>query len=174
MLDDETAAVALLMTDGIGQSKANRAVRVAHQMARPLDELLTMSAKKRLALLPPGLEEIDDALTRCGDAERRHAEMVVGRVREAGIQVLLVTRSDYPRLLSLRLKYSAPPVLFVAGNSELLGEASAAIVGARHAMERFFAMSTSPSLAGVTRRSRKPSFSPVSGQRCTCCTVVTN
>jgi predicted Rossmann fold nucleotide-binding protein DprA/Smf involved in DNA uptake len=49
-----------------------------------------------------------------------------------GIHPLTRADADYPARYRERLKESAPPVLFYAGNKELLGQPGLAVVGSRH------------------------------------------
>jgi predicted Rossmann fold nucleotide-binding protein DprA/Smf involved in DNA uptake len=53
------------------------------------------------------------------------------RFAQLGIRVLTRTDPDYPKRYLLRLKESAPPVLFYAGEPALLGQPGIAVVGSR-------------------------------------------
>lgn len=50
-----------------------------------------------------------------------------------GYDILPITHEDYPRLLKVNLKYTAPTVIYTKGNKTLLQEPSIAIVGSRSA-----------------------------------------
>jgi len=59
-----------------------------------------------------------------------HAELE--RFAQKGIFPLTQNDADYPEKYRLRLKDSAPPVLFYAGEKALLGQPGMAVVGSRH------------------------------------------
>ena len=54
------------------------------------------------------------------------------RFAQKGIFPLTQNDADYPEKYRLRLKDSAPPVLFYAGEKALLGQPGIAVVGSRH------------------------------------------
>ena len=54
------------------------------------------------------------------------------RLESLGVQCLTRADPDYPERYRQRLKESAPPVLFFAGEKELLGQPGIAVVGSRH------------------------------------------
>lgn len=54
------------------------------------------------------------------------------RLESLGIHPLTRTDSDYPCRFRERLKESAPPVLFYAGEKALLGQPGIAVIGSRH------------------------------------------
>jgi predicted Rossmann fold nucleotide-binding protein DprA/Smf involved in DNA uptake len=54
------------------------------------------------------------------------------RLESLGIQPLTRADIDYPQKYRQRLKDSAPPVIFFAGNRDLLGQPGIAVVGSRH------------------------------------------
>ncbi len=54
------------------------------------------------------------------------------RLEGLGIRSLTRADSDYPERYRQRLKESAPPVLFYAGEKALLGQPGIAVVGSRH------------------------------------------
>ncbi len=62
------------------------------------------------------------------DALQRELE----RIARLGIFPLTRADSDYPQQYRQRLKNSAPPVLFYAGEKSLLGQPGIAVVGSRH------------------------------------------
>ncbi len=65
--------------------------------------------------------------------ERRGAlAIALERLESLGIQPLTRADSDYPQRYRQRLKDSAPPVLFYAGEKALLGQPGIAVVGSRH------------------------------------------
>ena len=54
------------------------------------------------------------------------------RLQSIGVWVLTRADDDYPARYRQRLRQSAPPVLFGAGDKALLGQPGLAIVGSRH------------------------------------------
>jgi predicted Rossmann fold nucleotide-binding protein DprA/Smf involved in DNA uptake len=84
--------------------------------------------------------------------------MELDRLRTRGIWI--VTRADesYPPLLRTRLKATAPPVLFGAGNPAALANRSVAVVGSRDADESSTAFATA-----VGRSCARNGFAVVSG-----------
>jgi predicted Rossmann fold nucleotide-binding protein DprA/Smf involved in DNA uptake len=54
------------------------------------------------------------------------------RLESLGIHPLTRADSDYPQRYRQRLKDSAPPVLFYAGEKALLGQPGIAVIGSRH------------------------------------------
>jgi predicted Rossmann fold nucleotide-binding protein DprA/Smf involved in DNA uptake len=53
----------------------------------------------------------------------------------SGIEVIPVISSEYSKILKENLKKSAPPILYVKGNKQIMQEKSIAIVGSRDASE---------------------------------------
>jgi predicted Rossmann fold nucleotide-binding protein DprA/Smf involved in DNA uptake len=58
--------------------------------------------------------------------------ILLERLESLGIHPLTRADSDYPQRYRQRLKDSAPPVLFYAGEKALLGQPGIAVVGSRH------------------------------------------
>ncbi len=65
------------------------------------------------------------------DQARMAADEALEWERQAGCRLLLLCDDDYPMMLNEGL--TAPPLLFLRGNSELLQRPAVAIVGSRHA-----------------------------------------
>jgi predicted Rossmann fold nucleotide-binding protein DprA/Smf involved in DNA uptake len=64
--------------------------------------------------------------------ERSDALMVaLERLESLGIRPLTRADEDYPQKYRQRLKDAAPPILFFAGNKDLLGQPGIAVVGSR-------------------------------------------
>lgn len=53
----------------------------------------------------------------------------LSRLQESGVEIILFFEKRYPQRLSNILKNTMPPVLFVLGNSSLLNERKAAVLG---------------------------------------------
>jgi predicted Rossmann fold nucleotide-binding protein DprA/Smf involved in DNA uptake len=63
---------------------------------------------------------------------RDNIQSELNRLASIGIQPLTRADSNYPEKYRQRLKDSAPPVLFFAGEKALLGQPGIAVVGSRH------------------------------------------
>ena len=92
---------------------------------RPSELLAISASDSPLELSPDERARIVALLSR--DVQREV-------VRLASLGIFLFTRadSDYPERYRQRLKDSAPPVLFYAGEKALLGQPGTAVVGSRH------------------------------------------
>jgi len=132
----QAAVLALLLTPGAGPVSVHRAVAAALAARVPLQTLLTLSTRRLLGALPPGLQDVAAVLARCGEPQRRLASDLVHRVLERGGQALLAPDAGYPTQLNVSLGSHAPPVLFVLGDDGLLHGALAGLVGARKPSER--------------------------------------
>lgn len=65
-------------------------------------------------------------------ARRGALAIELERLDSLGIRPLTRADADYPQRYRQRLKESAPPVLFYAGERALLGQSGIAVVGSRH------------------------------------------
>lgn len=90
-------------------------------------EMNTSDLQSQLALTPEEAERITNLLERSGALA-----ILLERLKSLGIQPLTRADSDYPQRYRQRLKDSAPPVLFYAGEKALLGQPGIAVVGSRH------------------------------------------
>jgi predicted Rossmann fold nucleotide-binding protein DprA/Smf involved in DNA uptake len=102
-------------------------------------ELLARSLRPAdlLSNLPDGLALDSITPERLTRLIRRGAAMALALERwsQSGIGVLGRSDSAYPVRLRTILKASAPPILFIAGNTELLGLDAVCVVGSRDATE---------------------------------------
>ncbi len=80
-----------------------------------------------LDISPEHLTRILDLISRVDDLSHELA-----RLARLGIYPLTRSDPDYPQRYRQRLKDSAPPVLFYAGEKTLLGQPGIAVVGSRH------------------------------------------
>jgi predicted Rossmann fold nucleotide-binding protein DprA/Smf involved in DNA uptake len=89
---------------------------------------LTQSDLQNKLNIPPELA------TRIVLLLERRAALAISLERLNNLGILPLTRADpdYPEKYRLRLKDSAPPVLFYAGEKALLGQPGIAVVGSRH------------------------------------------
>lgn len=158
MLDEAVAALALLMTPGVGYVTVNQALASARRSDLTIGELLTIPAQDVVEALPPGSGDIAYILSSCPIEELDHAKLMMARTSNSGVQALVKGHHDYPESLWNCLGKNAPPIIFVAGDVEQLGTRSAGVVGARHASQgglllaaecaRMFAESGVPVVSG--------------------------
>jgi predicted Rossmann fold nucleotide-binding protein DprA/Smf involved in DNA uptake len=92
---------------------------------RPSDLLAVLTGDSPLELSP-------DEATRITSLVSRDIQHELHRLESLGIYSLTRADSDYPERYCQRLKYSAPTVLFYAGEKALLGQPGIAVVGSRH------------------------------------------
>jgi DNA protecting protein DprA len=121
------------MAPGAGYVTVHRAVAAATIAGIPLDALMALPDRQLVSALPIGQAPLAEALLACTNRLREEAAHTIQRVEEAGCQVLAITDADYPPRLAQYLGDQAPPLLFVAGDTELLARDCAGIVGARKA-----------------------------------------
>ncbi len=95
---------------------------------RPAD--LLQFSETDLTRLDISAEYASRILELCARTETVQLELT--RLARLGIFPLTRADSDYPRRYRERLKDSAPPVLFYAGEKALLGQPGIAVVGSRH------------------------------------------
>jgi predicted Rossmann fold nucleotide-binding protein DprA/Smf involved in DNA uptake len=92
---------------------------------RPSDLLIVSSSASRLEISPDERRRILLLASRDLQGELHHLE-------SHGIYPITRADSNYPERYRQRLKDSAPPVLFYAGEKTLLGQPGIAVVGSRH------------------------------------------
>lgn len=127
------AAILLALTRQPGSSP--RRIRALLEWSRQGDHALEPMCGAPIAellnRLPSGFDDTARLLSTCDegviDTARRH----VNRAIAAGAQPIALIDPDYPAALRDTLQQDAPPLLFVAGDSELLRGDNVAIVGAR-------------------------------------------
>jgi predicted Rossmann fold nucleotide-binding protein DprA/Smf involved in DNA uptake len=80
------------------------------------------------------LEISDEAAERIARLLQRSGSLAIEMERLASLGIYATTRADeeYPARYRLRLKESAPSVLFYSGEKALLGQPGIAVVGSRH------------------------------------------
>lgn len=135
MHSEAVAVLALLMAPGAGNVTVNQALTSARRCGLSLGELLAMPARDMVEALPPGSGDASYFLSRCSAESLEHAARLVDRAARSGAQAIVTGNGDYPESLQPCLGSSAPPVLFVAGDIDLLAERCVGIVGARYASE---------------------------------------
>jgi predicted Rossmann fold nucleotide-binding protein DprA/Smf involved in DNA uptake len=92
--------------------------------------LLTASTSEIQSLLSITAEEAGRLTKLLSRTDELHREL--SRLSHLGIYPLTRADPDYPPHYHHRLKDSAPPVLFYAGEKVLLGQPGVAVVGSRH------------------------------------------
>jgi predicted Rossmann fold nucleotide-binding protein DprA/Smf involved in DNA uptake len=112
----------------------------------PASELRTPSALFGLEArgIADSLGVSPEAADRLAQLLSRGGQLAVEIDRLSTRGIWLITRADdgYPALLRSRLKATAPPILFGAGNPSALGGRSVAVVGSRDADEASTAFAT--------------------------------
>jgi predicted Rossmann fold nucleotide-binding protein DprA/Smf involved in DNA uptake len=94
---------------------------------RPSNLLTDSIRELPLGLAADEVARLEELLARADDLARQ-----LERLARLGIFPLTRADADYPRRYRERLKDSAPPVLFYAGEKALLGQPGIAVVGSRH------------------------------------------
>lgn len=135
-LAEEASVLALLLTPGVGPVAVQRLLAVAQRTGCAIGALLDMPARELAELLPVGCTDAAEAVARCAIEQRKDAARLLRRAADAGVRPLLATDAVYPNSLKVFLGETAPPLLFVHGNTDLLDRPAAAIVGARAVSER--------------------------------------
>ena len=92
---------------------------------RPADLPAVLTGDSPLQLSP-------EERARIGALLSRDVQWEIDRLVSLGIFLLTRADPDYPERYRQRLKDSAPPVLFYAGEKALLGQPGIAVVGSRH------------------------------------------
>ena len=135
MHSEAVAVLALLMTPGAGNVTVNQALGSARRSGVSLGKLLAMSPQDVVEALPPGSGDVAYVLSHCPAEGLERAARLVDRAARSGVQAIVAGDGDYPESFQPCLGTSAPPILFVAGDVELLAMQCAGIVGARHASQ---------------------------------------
>ncbi len=143
LMSDDGAVVAMLcshlgLNGGDEPTLAPLTLREWNALARKIHDseikhprsLLELSAEdlaKRLALLPAEAERISQLLARGGSLA-----LELEHLAASGIWCVTRVDDSYPARLRDTLKHQAPPVLFGAGEFEILRKPAIAIVGSRN------------------------------------------
>jgi len=104
-----------------------RRMQIANLQPADLLELPSADLKTKLGITIDEAVHIRALLARTGNLT-----MVVEHLASSGIYPLTRADAEYPKRFRARLKDSAPPVLFYAGEKALLGQPGIAVVGSRH------------------------------------------
>lgn len=130
---ERRAALALLLTPGVGAVTLNRALMAASAAGVSLSALVRMDARAQAHALPPGFQGVAPLIARCGATHLAWADRLLAQVAACGGEALSPADADYPAALGQHLGARAPTLLFVRGDATLLTQPAAAIVGAREA-----------------------------------------
>jgi len=136
------AQVYLLLFSRLGLIRNSELAPLTLKDWKPLERKIQISAiQKPEELMGKTAAEIQSTL----DVSEAEAErlarlldrsdilaMELKRLTSRGIRVLTRVDTDYPKRYLERLKDGAPPLLFYAGESALLGQPGIAVVGSRH------------------------------------------
>jgi DNA protecting protein DprA len=131
MTNQERAILQLLLTRGLGQKTLGRLLDTVAEEQFEVDELVKWSALELESQF--GLKaEVAENISLVADA----AEILANRLEDSGIRLLVKHRDCYPDRLTQILRESAPPVLFAAGNLELLSHEAVGFCGSRKSSDR--------------------------------------
>lgn len=122
MSNPEYAPLTLKDWNPLAKKLQSLSMRPAALLGRSTEKL-----KNQLSLSDEETERISRLLQRSGSLA-----IELERLASLGIMALTRADSDYPDRYRQRLKESAPPVLFYAGEKALLGQPGIAVVGSRH------------------------------------------
>jgi len=125
------AILALTLSAGVGRLTINRLTDWAEATGRSLTDLMDGPEQDLYEVVPVELGGGADALVRCSEGNLSRARSLIERVEKLGGQVISRLDGDYPKGLAASLGDAAPPLLFVAGNFDLLHTENAGIVGTR-------------------------------------------
>jgi len=132
-LDDGAMEIVLRLfaTDGIGTGTMRRILEDTVGKGEELGPIMGFSAQELTRRYQVSFDSAQIFLTG-NDLSREFSR----RIREQGIRVLLKGTTAYPSSLANALGKSAPPVLFVLGNAELLQMPAVGFCGSRNASEK--------------------------------------
>lgn len=128
---DLALVLALHARSGVGPRTLSRWLLWAAANEAPLAKFAGRPRDELLAALPSGLDALVVALSGFGEEEYERAARIVERVQRSGAQFYAVTDRDYPPALTAALGASAPPLLAIAGDAELLSHDAGGVVGSR-------------------------------------------
>ena len=131
--EDVNALLALLLMDGVGRVAVREAALAARQAEAPLAELVRLPTEELVRRLPHGFDAVASLLARLPDGNLVRAAGLLDFVDKAGADVLPFTDDSFPAAIPSALGSATPVLLFVWGDTALLNEPMAAVVGARKA-----------------------------------------
>ncbi len=129
------AILGLTLSPGVGNVTINRLTAWARATGESLSELMHVPKRDLLELVPADLHPGADALSVCAEQYAGRAAAMIERVEKAGGQAIVSTDGDFPESLKTSLGNTAPPLLFVVGNIELIEADAAGVVGTRSPCE---------------------------------------
>jgi DNA processing protein len=130
MVSESVAILQLLQTKGFGPRSLDRVLTVLGHEEHTLQEFIELDPDEiasKYALKKDLVESIPDS--------RQPALELAEQLEERGIRVVSRLHESYPRRLVKILGDKAPPVMFMAGNDQLLAKQAAGFCGARDASE---------------------------------------
>ena len=127
-MNNETAAIQLMLTPGLGARTLARLIDAAKVARVPLSYLVEAPVIELVSRFDLK-EAIAQTLGQSRDEARRFADSIA----EKGLRTLLKYQRGYPDRLLESMGKDAPPLLFAAGNVDLLSRESIAICGSRTA-----------------------------------------
>lgn len=123
-------------TKGIGNITIRKALSFLSQYGYSWEELCT---SKTLLSCGLGLRSdlIDNVI-----ANYNQGVSIASRMESDGISLLTEADSDYPHILSIRMKKKAPSLLFIKGEKALLGKHAVGFCGSRKTSDKGIAITT--------------------------------
>lgn len=125
------AATALMMTHGLGRKTLAGVIHHVANRCGCLDDVLTASEQSLVSdfgLPPQSASDLPRAIAA--------ALLLLPEFEKRGIHAVSADADGYPSRLSEVLGKDAPPILFVAGNAELLAHRAVGFCGSRKASEQ--------------------------------------
>jgi predicted Rossmann fold nucleotide-binding protein DprA/Smf involved in DNA uptake len=115
------------------EDKMNLIIRFYHDKKISIEDFFEKSKESLENDFQLDVRQIDD-LQQIKSSLANYAFMAEN-LQNSGIEVIPVVSSDYSKILKENLKKSAPPILYIKGNKQIMQEKSIAIVGSRDASE---------------------------------------
>jgi len=130
-VDSPETLLALLVTPGVGVATVYRVRALARALGESLPAWLGQPESRLIRRLPPGAIREANALAACSPVFQAHAARLIKRTLRAGVKVVCDGEPAYPAALAQATGHTAPPLLFLRGNTSLFGPLAAGIVGTR-------------------------------------------
>ena len=129
--DEKHALLALMRSPHVGSATVRHALALSRRLEMPLDKVLKLSLRQVLTHLPAGAHETATLLAGIEQSDWRSGQHEFELMQSFDVQVITLEDARYPAVVRDTLLETAPPVLFLAGNLNLLNSPMAAVVGAR-------------------------------------------
>lgn len=130
-MNREVAILQLLSTKGLGVRTLQRILARLEADQTRVEEMAIQDWQKVLADFRFDKTAVDSFME-----ASRNAEKVAEDLAHHDIRMLLLIDDEYPKRLKMLLGKEAPPVLFIAGNLDILQRPAVAFTGSRKASEK--------------------------------------